>query len=75
MLKGICCDLDLQGSSLNVALDTSCQYGDQLCKIIVEFDFKSQSYGPETILLKGHTVTLTLKVAFKCCAPHVVSIW
>jgi len=51
-----CCDP-------NVARDTSCQYGDQLCKIIVKSDFIYQSYGPDTILLKGHAVTLTFKVA------------
>jgi len=39
------------------------QYGDHSCEIVVKFDFKSQSYVPETTLLKGHTVTLTFKVA------------
>jgi len=39
------------------------QYGDHSCETVVKFDFKSQSYGPETILLKCHTVTLTFKVA------------
>ena len=39
------------------------QYGDHSCEIVVNFDFKSQGYGPETILLKDHTVTLTFKVA------------
>ena len=34
-----CCDLDLQGSNLNVALDTSSQYGDHSCEIV----FKSTS--------------------------------
>jgi len=34
-----------------------------LSKEVVKSDFKSQSYGPETISLKGHAVTLTLKVA------------
>ena len=34
-----CCDLDLQGSSLNVALDTSSKYGDHSCEIV----FKSTS--------------------------------
>ena len=29
-----CCDLDLQGSSLNVALDTLSQYGDYSCEIV-----------------------------------------
>jgi len=32
-------------------------------KVVVKFDFKSQSYGLDTILLQGHAVTLTLKVA------------
>jgi len=41
------------------------QYGDHSCEIVVIFDFKSQSYGPEIILLKGQTVTLTFKVATK----------
>ena len=39
------------------------QYGDHSCEIVVKFDFKSQGYGPETILLKGHAVTFTFKVA------------
>jgi len=26
-------------------------------------DFKKQNFGPETILLKGHAVTFTFKVA------------
>jgi len=43
--------------------NTLYQYGDHSCEIVVKFDFKSQSYGPETILLKGHAVTLTFKVA------------
>ena len=43
--------------------DTLSQYGDHSCEIVVKFDFKSQNYGPETILQKGHTVTLTFKVA------------
>jgi len=58
-----CCDLDLQGSSLNVALDTTSQYGDHSCEIVFKTDFKQQSYGPDTILLQGHAVTLTFKIA------------
>jgi len=58
-----CCDLGLQGSNPNIARDTLFQHGDQSCEIVVNFDFKSQSYEPETILLKGPTVTLTFKVA------------
>jgi len=41
----------------------SCQYGDKLCKIILKSDFKKQSYEPDSILLKGHAVTLTFKIA------------
>jgi len=55
------CDLDLQGCDSNVVRDTLSQYGDHSCEIVVKFDFKSQSYGPETIMLKGHAVTLTFK--------------
>jgi len=40
----------------------STQYGDRFCKIVVKPDFKKQSYGLDTILLQGHTVTLTFKV-------------
>jgi len=45
------------------ACDTLSQYGDHSCEIVVNLDFKSKSYGPETILLKGHTVNLTFKAA------------
>ena len=58
--KRSCCDLDLQGSDPNVARDMSCQYGDQLCEIIVKFDFKLWA---DKILLKGYAVTLTFKAA------------
>jgi hypothetical protein len=34
----LCCDLDLQGSDPNV--DTSSQYGDNFCEIVVKSDFK-----------------------------------
>ena len=58
-----CCDLNLQGSSLNVALHTSSQYGDHSCKKVFKSDFKQQSYRPDTNLLQGHAVTLTFKIA------------
>jgi len=58
-----CCDLDLQGSSPNVANDTLSQYGDHYCVIVSKSDFKKQSYGPDMILLQCHAVTLTFKVA------------
>jgi len=58
-----CCDLGLQGSKPNVARVTLSPYGDHSCEIVLKFDYKSQRYGPETILLKGHIVTLTFKVA------------
>jgi len=35
-----CCDLDLQGSDPNVARDTSSQYGDHFCEIVLKSDFK-----------------------------------
>jgi hypothetical protein len=34
-----CCDLDLQNSDPNVARDTSSQYGDDFCEIVVKSDF------------------------------------
>jgi hypothetical protein len=60
-----CCDLDLQGSDQNVARDTSSQYGDHFCEKVFKSDFKSQSYGPDTIMLQGHDVTLMFKVAIQ----------
>jgi len=41
----------------------SSQHGDHLCEIVLEQDFKKRSYGPDMIMLKGHAVTLTFKVA------------
>jgi hypothetical protein len=35
-----CFDLDLQGSPPNVARDTSSQYGDHFCKVVLKYDFK-----------------------------------
>jgi hypothetical protein len=35
-----CCDFDLQGSNPNVASDTSSQYGDHFCDIVLKSDFK-----------------------------------
>ena len=35
-----CCDLDLQGSHLNVARHTATQYGDHFCEIVIKWDFK-----------------------------------
>jgi len=55
--------LAFQGSNPNIARHTLSQYGDHSCEIVVKFDFKSQSYVPETFLQKGHIVTLTFKVA------------
>ena len=54
--------LAFQGCNPNIARDTLSQYGDHSCEIVVKFDFKSQSYVAETILLKGHAVILTFKV-------------
>jgi len=58
-----CCDLDLQGSNQNVACDMSSKYGDHFCKIVVKSNFKRPSCGADTILLQGHAVTLTFKIA------------
>jgi hypothetical protein len=30
------CDLELDGSNLNIALHTLCHYGDHLCPVILE---------------------------------------
>jgi len=57
-----CCELDLQGSDQTVGHDMSSHYGDHFCEIVVKSDFKYESYGPDTILLQGHAVTLTFKV-------------
>jgi methenyltetrahydromethanopterin cyclohydrolase len=43
--------------------DTLSLYGDHFCEIFKKSDFKYRSYGLDTILLQGHTVTLTFKVA------------
>jgi hypothetical protein len=58
-----CCDLDLEDSDTNFVRDTLSQYGDHFCEKVVKPDFKWRSYGPDTILLQGHAVTLTFKVA------------
>jgi len=57
------CDLDLQGSDPNVWRDTSPQYGDHFCEIVSKYYFKKHNYGPDSILLQGHALTLTFKVA------------
>jgi len=41
-------------------------------EIVVKSDFELQSYGPDTILLQGHAVTLTFKVLTKLCLPNVI---
>jgi hypothetical protein len=35
-----CCDLDLQGSDPNIARDTSSQYGDHLCEMVIQIRLK-----------------------------------
>ena len=67
-----CCDLGLHSRNPNVARDMLSQYGDYSCEISVKFDFKSQSYVPETILLKRSCCDLE---GPKCCTRHVVSTW
>jgi len=46
--------------------------------ISVKWDFKYRSYGPDTILLQGHAVILTFKVATQMlretCHPNMVII-
>jgi len=69
-----CCDLDLQDSNTNIARDMLSQYGDNFCEIVWKSDFKKPSHCPDTILLQGHAVTLTFKVATQIFARHVVSI-
>jgi len=50
------------------------QYGDYFCEIVLISNFKKWSYGPDTILLQGHAVTLTFKVATKILRVHIVHI-
>jgi len=66
-----CCDLDLQGSDQNVVRNMSSQYGDHFCEKVFKSDSKWQSYGPDTFLLQGHAVTLTVKEVTR----QVISIW
>jgi len=42
---------------------SSSQYDGHFCEIILKSDFKKWSYVPDTIMLQGHAVTLTFKVA------------
>jgi len=53
----------LQGIDLNVVRDTSSHYGDNFCNIVLKSNFKKPSYSADTILLQGHAVPLTFKVA------------
>jgi len=69
-----CCDLDLKGSDPNVMHATLSQYGDHFCKIVLKSDFKLLSYVPDTILIQGHAVTLTFKVATQMLRVHIVHI-
>ena len=57
-----CCDLDLQGSSLNLH---STRHHNMVIIHVKQFlnQLQITSYGPEIILVKGHAVTLTFKVA------------
>jgi len=58
-----CSGINLQGSDPNVSRNTSSQYGDHFCEIVLKSDFKTRSYGPDTILLQGRF----------CCDPNVAS--
>jgi len=42
-----CCDLDLQGSDLNVARDTLSRYVDHICEKVLKSNFKLWSYGAD----------------------------
>jgi len=68
------CDLDLQGSDQIAVRDMSSHYGDHFCEIVEKSDFKLQSYGPDTILLQGHDLTLIFKLATKMLRVHIVHI-
>ena len=71
----------LQGHAVNLAFKVATQMLHATRRLnmviipvkkFVKFDFKSQSYGPETILLKGHTVNLTFKAATQMlCATRL----
>ena len=52
-----CCDLHIQGSEPNFVRDTSSQYGDHFCDIVLKSDFKKQSNGTDMNL--GRTDGLT----------------
>jgi len=62
-----CCDRDLQGSQQNFVRNTSSQYGDHFCEIVFKSYFYLRSYGPNTILLQCHAVTLTFDFAAMSC--------
>ena len=58
-----CCDLELQGSNPNVAHDTSSHVIFSLKKFSNSASNNEVTmYGPDTILLPSHSVTLTSKV-------------
>jgi len=42
-----------------IACDTASQNGDHFSEIGLKWDFKEQSYAPDTILLQGHAVPWT----------------
>jgi len=44
----------------NVARDTLFQYSDHSCEIVVIFDFKSQSYGPDFVFTERSNCDLDL---------------
>jgi hypothetical protein len=58
-----CCDLDLQSSKPNVARDTSIQYNDYLCVIVVKLTTNNEVMDRTQFLLQCHAMTLTFKVA------------
>jgi len=54
--------------------DMSSEYGDHLCETVLKSDLKYQSCRPNMILLQGHAVTLTFKVATQILRVHIVHI-
>ena len=68
-----CCDLDLQGSSLNVAIDTSSQNGDHSCEKV--FKSTSNKLWAVNNFAEGHVVTLIFNVASQMLrATHRVNM-
>jgi len=68
------CDLDLHINDPNLARNTWSQCFDYFCEIVLKSNLKYRSYGLDNILLQGHAVTLTFKVATQFLRVHIVHI-